>query len=112
DPPTIAEEGRDLEEQPDPGDGRDGADRSGRGPAPAQDEPEGDRRVVVLRAPRTPRGRHLPQGVRRRSRPMALLAALCLVATLAVGRSEEHTSELQSRFDLVCRLLLDKKNKY
>src|SRR5699024_11558091 len=27
-----------------------------------------------------------------------------------VGRSEEHTSELQSRFDLVCRLLLDKKN--
>src|SRR5699024_12223366 len=25
-------------------------------------------------------------------------------------RSEEHTSELQSRFDLVCRLLLDIKN--
>src|SRR5699024_11589831 len=25
-----------------------------------------------------------------------------------VGRSEEHTSELQSRFDLVCRLLLEK----
>src|SRR5207249_10422004 len=24
------------------------------------------------------------------------------------GRSEEHTSELQSRFDLVCRLLLEK----
>src|SRR5207249_7346882 len=42
-------------------------------------------------------------------------------ATLRVGdialaggdlpRSEEHTSELQSRFDLVCRLLLEKKNK-
>src|SRR5699024_4008727 len=33
-------------------------------------------------------------------------------ATFAVGailRSEEHTSELQSRFDLVCRLLLEKK---
>src|SRR5699024_11775587 len=32
---------------------------------------------------------------------------------LVVGgfaRSEEHTSELQSRFDLVCRLLLEKKN--
>src|SRR5438067_9616813 len=29
---------------------------------------------------------------------------------LLVGRSEEHTSELQSRFDLVCRLLLEKKN--
>src|SRR5699024_12694236 len=27
------------------------------------------------------------------------------------ARSEEHTSELQSRFDLVCRLLLEKKNK-
>src|SRR5437868_9853282 len=26
------------------------------------------------------------------------------------SRSEEHTSELQSRFDLVCRLLLEKKN--
>src|SRR5699024_12448379 len=27
----------------------------------------------------------------------------------AEARSEEHTSELQSRFDLVCRLLLEKK---
>src|SRR5690349_23730465 len=27
-------------------------------------------------------------------------------------RSEEHTSELQSRRDLVCRLLLEKKKKY
>src|SRR5207247_10985711 len=28
------------------------------------------------------------------------------------ARSEEHTSELQSRVDLVCRLLLEKKNKH
>src|SRR5690349_24257349 len=28
-----------------------------------------------------------------------------------LGRSEEHTSELQSRRDLVCRLLLEKKKK-
>src|SRR5437868_11829300 len=28
------------------------------------------------------------------------------------ARSEEHTSELQSRFDLVCRLLLEKKKKH
>src|SRR6266704_6106364 len=28
-----------------------------------------------------------------------------------IERSEEHTSELQSRFDLVCRLLLEKKKK-
>src|SRR6266700_7396628 len=33
-----------------------------------------------------------------------------LLATLAV-RSEEHTSELQSRENLVCRLLLEKKKK-
>src|SRR5207249_8600042 len=36
---------------------------------------------------------------------------LLVVGTLLVPRSEEHTSELQSRFDLVCRLLLEKKNK-
>src|SRR5207249_5852367 len=30
---------------------------------------------------------------------------------LGPSRSEEHTSELQSRFDLVCRLLLEKKKK-
>src|SRR2546422_7723813 len=29
----------------------------------------------------------------------------------SVGRSEEHTSELQSRLHLVCRLLLEKKKK-
>src|SRR2546429_6001913 len=29
----------------------------------------------------------------------------------AIKRSEEHTSELQSRLHLVCRLLLEKKNK-
>src|SRR5205809_3328403 len=29
-----------------------------------------------------------------------------------LGRSEEHTSELQSRLHLVCRLLLEKKKKY
>src|SRR5437868_11004951 len=32
------------------------------------------------------------------------------VAVMDRQRSEEHTSELQSRFDLVCRLLLEKKN--
>src|SRR5207249_10121989 len=31
-------------------------------------------------------------------------------SVLLAVRSEEHTSELQSRFDLVCRLLLEKKN--
>src|SRR5207249_7078668 len=32
-------------------------------------------------------------------------------ADVQSDRSEEHTSELQSRFDLVCRLLLEKKKK-
>src|SRR5699024_5365883 len=40
-----------------------------------------------------------------------VLPPLAAMAYLAVGRSEEHTSELQSRFDLVCRLLLEKKKK-
>src|SRR2546429_3668292 len=31
---------------------------------------------------------------------------------LVVARSEEHTSELQSRLHLVCRLLLEKKKKH
>src|SRR5438034_3783750 len=31
---------------------------------------------------------------------------------LSLGRSEEHTSELQSHSDLVCRLLLEKKKKH
>src|SRR5438067_10242429 len=35
-----------------------------------------------------------------------------LVHVSTADRSEEHTSELQSRFDLVCRLLLEKKKKY
>src|SRR6266849_7043315 len=34
---------------------------------------------------------------------------VCLRGVLTASRSEEHTSELQSRVDLVCRLLLDKK---
>src|SRR5699024_11656078 len=33
------------------------------------------------------------------------------VSASSVTRSEEHTSELQSRFDLVCRLLLEKKKR-
>src|SRR2546422_8239700 len=41
---------------------------------------------------------------RRRSGPPLLPATACL-------RSEEHTSELQSRLHLVCRLLLEKKKK-
>src|SRR5438094_7705363 len=54
------------------------------------------------------RSEHLPQVAhrddrRRRGRDRGDLR-------LDGGRSEEHTSELQSPYDLVCRLLLEKKN--
>src|SRR5437868_11317646 len=42
--------------------------------------------------------------------------SLCVTNTVWMAgcsaRSEEHTSELQSRFDLVCRLLLEKKKHF
>src|SRR2546427_2276112 len=38
-------------------------------------------------------------------------APLIIVAWVVGGRSEEHTSELQSQSNLVCRLLLEKKKK-
>src|SRR3712207_7730925 len=38
-------------------------------------------------------------------------APVCYLEDLYVARSEEHTSELQSRQYLVCRLLLEKKKK-
>src|SRR5699024_11284671 len=44
--------------------------------------------------------------VHRRSTPNAPRGGRTAVSS---RRSEEHTSELQSRFDLVCRLLLEKK---
>src|SRR3989440_12325094 len=40
-----------------------------------------------------------------------VLVAFVLPEALLDVRSEEHTSELQSRSDLVCRLLLEKKKK-
>src|SRR5256885_9920658 len=50
--------------------------------------------------PRVRRARQSPEGSRSgATRPSG-----------ALGRSEEHTSELQSPCNLVCRLLLDKKN--
>src|SRR5690242_20861296 len=36
---------------------------------------------------------------------------ICLSCQLCILRSEEHTSELQSHVNLVCRLLLEKKNR-
>src|SRR2546422_144557 len=52
----------------------------------------------------------------RQQLPLAADEVIVLVQPAAVpgrdvGRSEEHTSELQSRLHLVCRLLLEKKKK-
>src|SRR5438034_10225831 len=61
--------------------------------------------------PRT-RGRersHAPETVVAEVR--GLVAEGCREVTLLGQRSEEHTSELQSHSDLVCRLLLEKKKK-
>src|SRR2546428_3946413 len=45
-----------------------------------------------------------------KSRPISLFPSTAVTGAIC-SRSEEHTSELQSRSDLVCRLLLEKKNK-
>src|SRR5437867_8097752 len=42
----------------------------------------------------------------------ALLSSPTWMQIIADVRSEEHTSELQSSYDLVCRLLLEKKNQH
>src|SRR2546422_7091086 len=59
--------------------------------------------TTLFRSPRPPsRPRPRGLGARGRAGHRRLLVA---------ARSEEHTSELQSRLHLVCRLLLEKKKK-
>src|SRR5438093_6283221 len=66
----------------------------------------------------TPRSRRSAGGSARSTwRPAGTRASTAATSTAASGtatppkRSEEHTSELQSLTNLVCRLLLEKKNK-
>src|SRR5258707_12016633 len=59
---------------------------------------------------RHPRSRRAPKVPCPRN-PDQLLAGMEPSALFWSGRSEEHTSELQSRQYLVCRLLLEKKKK-
>src|SRR6267378_2927565 len=63
---------------------------------------------------RPPRSTLFPYTTLFRSRwpqPLRRRAARPSVDCPRAARSEEHTSELQSRRDLVCRLLLEKKKK-
>src|SRR5258706_2274660 len=73
-----------------------------------------DRRPGVLRAPRLPGFGERDGSARLYSRSTGpgrggFSGFRCFVFALP-GRSEEHTSELQSLTNLVCRLLLEKKN--
>src|SRR2546430_5624325 len=57
-------------------------------------------------------GTSMPAGVRSEGREVDLLPVVAIYGANASGkRSEEHTSELQSQSNLVCRLLLEKKKK-
>src|SRR5690349_25132481 len=60
---------------------------------------------ICCRAPASAPGRSRPRRQGPGAAPASWPSARCPC------RSEEHTSELQSRRDLVCRLLLEKKKK-
>src|SRR2546430_8865654 len=62
-------------------------------------------RSFVVEPSRAGHGRRSPVEVQRASHPQLRLAVV------VARRSEEHTSELQSQSNLVCRLLLEKKKK-
>src|SRR3712207_8865239 len=64
---------------------------------------------VRIEGPQGAARRHVP--ARWRPRGAGQGRILPRVASARAPRSEEHTSELQSRQYLVCRLLLEKKNK-
>src|SRR5688572_32532298 len=68
-----------------------------------------DRSLPRHRSDRRSRGERY--GGRKNGARALLRAAPRRPARTAFGRSEEHTSELQSQSNLVCRLLLEKKNK-
>src|SRR5437899_9591583 len=78
-------------------------------PAPMRQSRRGIIHALTTRttAP-TPRSAHLP--AKTPTAPASTWALLGVGAVVLV-RSEEHTSELQSLRHLVCRLLLEKKNK-
>src|SRR5439155_23480299 len=76
--------------------------------------------LIIRRPPRSTlfpyttlfRSRHRCAGSTiSRCSPTCGCAAAAVAAAQPQVRSEEHTSELQSRGHLVCRLLLEKKNK-
>src|SRR5699024_11268109 len=69
----------------------------------------GTARVYGSRTGRDGNGGSYLAGFWDRGSGIALATVDCCIVTVSL-RSEEHTSELQSRFALVCRLLLVEKN--
>src|SRR5438034_6819683 len=67
------------------------------------------RRSTVSRSRRV--SRNFRATLSRFSAPRGFLSKCLPIRRMVGRRSEEHTSELQSHSDLVCRLLLEKKNK-
>src|SRR5699024_12043242 len=57
----------------------------------------------------TDNGRGIPVDIQSKTGRPAVETVFTILHAGGKFRSEEHTSELQSRFDLVCRLLLEKK---
>src|SRR3970282_2517008 len=64
---------------------------------------------LMIRRP--PRSTLFPYTTLFRSHAARPMSHACMRCRGHRGRSEEHTSELQSHHDLVCRLLLEKKKK-
>src|SRR5437868_9884366 len=67
--------------------------------------------LPILCRPREAAGRHHDHRRRRSGEAARACQHRGSRGHALAQRSEEHTSELQSRFDLVCRLLLEKKNE-
>src|SRR5438034_7588113 len=63
--------------------------------------------AAVVSWSRTPRESERESGAER----VTVVGGGEAAKTVSAARSEEHTSELQSHSDLVCRLLLEKKKK-
>src|SRR6266704_4943031 len=76
-------------------------------PATSRCQP-GQRRSSNAGRPPAPAAAH-PSDRGRRSAPSPGVGPEVADLSKVTRRSEEHTSELQSRFDIVCRLLLEKK---
>src|SRR5688572_32326268 len=67
--------------------------------------------TTLFRSVRLERVRHQSRPRRRHRRDAMNMTVVTNLVLPFLSRSEEHTSELQSQSNLVCRLLLEKKKK-